>query len=104
MEVGNMVQVANMSSGGGTLDELTRTACSSVQLGEQYVYPLYGSSNLPDDKKLKLEMEMSAQANPLDYQFNSNFELSRSLYENGHHSWFSSSGPCGIANQNPYQR
>ncbi|KAE8124014.1 hypothetical protein FH972_018926 [Carpinus fangiana] len=104
-EVGNMVQVDNMGSGGGTLDELTRTACLSVQLGEQYVYPLYDSSNLPADKKLKPEMEMNSQANLVDYQVNSNFELSRPLYENGHHTWFPSSGPCGIAmyNQNPYQ-
>jgi hypothetical protein len=104
-EVGNMVQVDNMGSGGSTLDELTRTACLSVQLGEQYAYPLYGSSNLPADKKLKPEMEMNSQANLVDYQVNNNFELSRPLYENGHHTWFPSSGPCGIAmyNQNPYQ-
>ncbi|XP_075660930.1 agamous-like MADS-box protein AGL65 [Castanea sativa] len=103
--VGNTIQLAHMGSGGGTLDELSRNTCLSMQLGEQYAYPSYGSSNLLDDNKLKPQMEMNLQVNPLDYQINSNFGVSRPLCDSGHHTWFSASAPCSISiyNQNGYQ-
>ncbi|KAG6632929.1 hypothetical protein CIPAW_12G012500 [Carya illinoinensis] len=99
---GDTVQVANMGSGGDGSEELSRTACSSLQPSEQGACPVYDHSNLSDNKKLRPEMEINLQANPVDYQVNGNFELPRIVYENGHHTWFSSSGPCGIAmyNQN----
>ncbi|XP_042952158.1 agamous-like MADS-box protein AGL65 [Carya illinoinensis] len=102
MEDGDTVQVANMGSGGDGSEELSRTACSSLQPSEQGACPVYDHSNLSDNKKLRPEMEINLQANPVDYQVNGNFELPRIVYENGHHTWFSSSGPCGIAmyNQN----
>lgn len=91
-----------MGSGGDGSEELSRTACSSLQPSEQGACPVYDHSNLSDNKKLRPEMEINLQANPVDYQVNGNFELPRIVYENGHHTWFSSSGPCGIAmyNQN----
>ncbi|GMY15606.1 agamous-like MADS-box protein AGL65 isoform X2 [Fagus crenata] len=104
-EAGNNVQVADMGSRGGTFEELSSNACLSMQLGEQYAYPPYGSSNLLDNNKLKPEMEINLQVNPGDYQVNSDFVVSRSLCDNEHHNWFSASGPCGITvcNQNAYQ-
>ncbi|XP_040988947.1 agamous-like MADS-box protein AGL65 [Juglans microcarpa x Juglans regia] len=98
---GDTVQVANMGSGGDGSEELSRTACSSLQLGEQCACPVYDHSNLSDNKKLRPEMEINLQENPVDYQVNSNFEL-----PHFHHTWFSSSGPSGIAiyNQNGYRR
>ncbi|KAB1216718.1 hypothetical protein CJ030_MR4G003842 [Morella rubra] len=102
----NSVEVTKMNSGGGSVDDLSRTACLNVKFGEQYAYPLYNSSDLPDDKKLMPEMEMNSLENPVDFQVYSNFEPPRSLCDRRHQTWFSSSGPCAIAiyNQNAYQQ
>ncbi|KAJ0105187.1 hypothetical protein Patl1_18776 [Pistacia atlantica] len=106
IEVGNSVQADNMGHGGGALNELSTSACLSLQLGEQYSYPPYSSLDMPDDKKLKREMEMNLEGHPAVYQVNSNFELPRPMYGNGHHDWVSASGPCGISmfDENSYQQ
>lgn len=107
IEVGNSGQAENMEHGGGILNELSNSACISLQLGEQYSYPPHSSLNLPsDDKKLKPDAEMNLQGNPAVYQVNSNFELSGPMYGNGHHDWVSASGPCGIAmfDENSYHQ
>lgn len=107
IEVGNSGQAENMEHGGGNLTELSNSACLSLQLGEQYSYPPYSSLNLPSDvKKLKPGAEMNLQANPAVYQVNSNFELSRPMYGNGHQDWVSASGHCGIAmfDENSYHQ
>ena len=106
IEVGNSGQADNMGQGGGNFNELSNSACLSLQLGEQYSYTLYNSLNLPDDKKLKPDVEMNLQGSPAVYQVNSNFELSRPMYGNGHSDWVPASGPCGIAmfDENSYHQ
>ncbi|KAK6925022.1 Transcription factor, MADS-box, partial [Dillenia turbinata] len=80
-----------------TLDDLAGSACLRLQLSEQYPYNPYCSLNLPDDKKLKSDMEMNMQQNPLNYQVNGKFEPSRPVYDNSHQTWMPASGPCTIA-------
>ncbi|XP_048443639.1 agamous-like MADS-box protein AGL65 isoform X2 [Pyrus x bretschneideri] len=99
-----MGQISNMEGGGG-LNEFDINACLSTEPGKHYAYPSYCSSYVPDDQKLKHEMEKNVPANPVDYQLSSNFELPTSLYETDQHAWLSSSGPSGIAvyKENTYQ-
>lgn len=106
MEAGNSGKADNMVLGGDPLNELSTGACLSLQLGEQFSYPPYGSLNMPDDKKLKPEMEMNLQGNPAVYQVSSNFEFPRPVYGNEQHDWASASGSCGISmfDDNSYQQ
>ncbi|GLT43561.1 hypothetical protein SLA2020_175010 [Shorea laevis] len=94
MEIGNSGQVDNMGQEAVALNDLGSNACLSLQLGEQYSYPPYGTSNLQDDKKQKQQMEVNLQGNPAFFQEDSNFNLPKPMYNNGHHAWVSSSGPC----------
>ncbi|KAH0975721.1 hypothetical protein GBA52_017620 [Prunus armeniaca] len=104
VQLDNMGQIPNMEGGGG-LNEFDINACLSTEPGQQYVYPSYCSSNV-DDKTLKPEMEMNLPTNPVGYQVSSDFELPRSMYDNEHHAWLSSTGPSGIAvyKENTYQQ
>lgn len=97
IEVSSSGQADNMGHKGGSLNELSSSACLSLQLGEQYSCPPYGSLNMPDDKKLEPQMEMNMQVNPAAYQVDSNFGLLRPMYDNGHHDWVSAPGHCGFA-------
>ncbi|KAK3225428.1 hypothetical protein Dsin_005290 [Dipteronia sinensis] len=103
---GNSGQADRMGHGDGALNELSISACLSLQLGEQYTYPPYDSLNMPDDKKLNTHMEMNLQGNPAAYQVNNNFGLSRPMYDNGHHDWVSAPGHCGFAmfDENSYHQ
>ncbi|KAA8542444.1 hypothetical protein F0562_023420 [Nyssa sinensis] len=96
-EIENMGPVVGTRQDAGTLNELDSTACLRVHANEQYSYPPYSNLNLSDVKKLKPETQMNLQGNPLDYQINSNFELSRPIYDDVHHTWGPASGPCAIA-------
>ncbi|KAJ7978440.1 Agamous-like MADS-box protein [Quillaja saponaria] len=106
LDVGNSGQVTNMGQGGNTLNELSGCSCLSLQLGEQFAYPPFSNPTLPNDEKLKPQMEMNFKANPIDYDANSSYDLPKSLFENGHQSWSSTSLPCGIAmyTENGYHR
>ncbi|GAV70149.1 SRF-TF domain-containing protein [Cephalotus follicularis] len=86
-----------ISNSGGALTELSSSGSLNLQLGEQYSYPPYSSLTLPEDKKFKPEMEMNLQGNPGIYEVNSNFELPRPTYDNGHHAWVPASEHCAIA-------
>lgn len=86
-----MVQECN------ALNELGSNACLNLETGEQYFYQPYSASNYQDDEKLKTEMEVNLQGNPVVNQVISNFEIPRPMYNNGHQAWVLSSGPCGIA-------
>lgn len=105
-EIGNSGPVDNMGQEGGSMSNLSSNTCLSVQLDEQFSYPPYSSLSMPDFKKVNPEEQMNSQGNQTVYQVNSNFELPRPIYDNGHHSWVSASGPCSIAmfNENPYHQ
>ncbi|KAL5749195.1 hypothetical protein ACOSP7_023798 [Xanthoceras sorbifolium] len=105
IEVDNLGQADNMGHGGGALNELSSSACLSLQLGEQYSYPPYDNLNMPDDKKLKPQTEMNLQGNPATYQVNNNFGLHRPMYDNSHHDWVAP-GHCGFAmfDENSYHQ
>lgn len=97
MEAGSSGQVDNAVQESNALNELGSTACLNLELGDQYLYPPYSASNLQGDEKLKPEMEVNLQGNPSVFQVISNFEIPRPMYNSGHQSWVSSSGPCSIA-------
>uniref|UniRef100_A0A5B6YHZ7 Putative agamous-like MADS-box protein AGL17 n=1 Tax=Davidia involucrata TaxID=16924 RepID=A0A5B6YHZ7_DAVIN len=103
-EIENTGQVDSTRQESGTLNELDSTACLKLHFNEQYPYHPYSNLNLPEAKKLKPETEMNLQQNHLDYQIDSNFELSRPMYDDMHHTWGPASGPCSIAmfNGNSY--
>lgn len=89
--------VDNMGREASTLSELGSSACISLRGVEQYSYPPYTSLNIQDDiNHQKHEMEVNLQGNPAFFQADSSFDLHRTMYNNGHHAWVSSSSPCGI--------
>ncbi|XP_012080286.1 agamous-like MADS-box protein AGL65 isoform X2 [Jatropha curcas] len=105
-EIGNSGSVENMGQEGGALSNLSSNTSLSVQLDEQFSYPPYSSLNLACVEKVKPEEQMNPQGNHVVYQVNSNFELPRPVFDNGHHSWVSASVPCCVAmfNENPYNQ
>ncbi|KAK8537592.1 hypothetical protein V6N12_043748 [Hibiscus sabdariffa] len=97
-DIGNSVQVDNNTvQESNDLNELGGNAYLNSQLGKQFLYPQYTAANLQEDEKLKSEMTGNLQGNPGVYQVITDFEASRSMSNNGHQAWISSSGPCGIA-------
>lgn len=106
MEIGISRQVENMGQEAVALTDLGSNACLRLQLGEQYSYPQYGTSNLQHDKKQKQQMEVNLQGNPAFFQEDNNFNLPKPMYNNGHNAWVSSSGPCGIGifDENSYHQ
>ncbi|RVW12033.1 Agamous-like MADS-box protein AGL65 [Vitis vinifera] len=96
-EIGNSGQVDEQGQEGSALNQLSGNSNLRLQLSEQYLYSPFGNLNLPDEKKLKPEMEMNLQGNPVDYQVNGNFEIPAPIYDNRQHTWVSASGPCSIA-------
>jgi len=90
-----------MGQGGGTMNELNGTTYLNVQHCDQFAYP-----PPPDIEEVKHFPSMDNKSNIVDYQVNNNFDLPRSLFENGHQFWNSASGSCGIAmyNENDYHR
>lgn len=96
-EIGNSGQGDDQGQEGAALNQLSGTSNLRLQLSEQYLYSPYANLNLPDEKKLKTEMEMNLQGNPVDYQVNANFEIPAPIYDNRQHTWVSASGPCSIA-------
>ncbi|XP_034711120.1 agamous-like MADS-box protein AGL65 isoform X1 [Vitis riparia] len=96
-EIGNSGQVDEQGQEGAALNQLGGNSNLRLQLSEQYLYSPFGNLNLPDEKKLKPEMEMNLQGNPVDYQVNGNFEIPAPIYDNRQHTWVSASGPCSIA-------
>nr|CAN79983.1 hypothetical protein VITISV_038034 [Vitis vinifera] len=96
-EIGNSGQVDEQGQEGSALNQLSGNSNLRLQLSEQYLYSPFGNMNLPDEKKLKPEMEMNLQGNPVDYQVNGNFEIPAPIYDNRQHTWVSASGPCSIA-------
>lgn len=105
-EIGNLGPVDNMGQDGGALCNLSSNTCLSVQLDEQFSYHPFSSLNLPEVKKMKPEMQMNSQGDHSVYQVNGNFELPRPIYDNGHHTWGSASGPCSVAmfSENQYHQ
>ncbi|KAG4378782.1 hypothetical protein GLYMA_17G101300v4 [Glycine max] len=101
LEVGSSPQVTTMGQGGGTMNELNGTTYLNVQHCDQFAYP-----PPPDIEEVKHFPSMDNKSNIVDYQVNNNFDLPRSLFENGHQFWNSASGSCGIAmyNENDYHR
>lgn len=85
--MGNMGQVDNLVQGGCVLNELHGNSYLHLQDGEQYQYPQYAGLSYPDNKKMKLDMEMNLQGHPAEYQVSGNVELPRPIYDNGHHNW-----------------
>ncbi|XP_020225647.1 agamous-like MADS-box protein AGL65 isoform X1 [Cajanus cajan] len=102
LEVGSSPQVNTLGQGGGAMNELNGTTYLNVQRCDQFAYP-----PPPDIEEVKNYPTMNnSKSNTVDYQVNSNFDLPRSLFENGHQFWNSASGSCGIAmyNENGYHR
>ncbi|XP_027331419.1 agamous-like MADS-box protein AGL65 isoform X2 [Abrus precatorius] len=102
LEVGSSPQVTSLGQGGAALNELNGTAYLNVQHCDQFAYP-----PPPDIEEVKHQpTTMNSKPNTVEYQVNSNFDLPRSLFENGHQFWNSASGSCGIAmyNENGYHR
>ncbi|XP_028753691.1 agamous-like MADS-box protein AGL65 isoform X2 [Neltuma alba] len=101
LEVGNSPQVATLGQGGGTLNEFNEGSCLSAQHCEQFSYP-----PPPDTEEQKHHSVMDGRPSPVDYQVNGSFDLPRSIFENGHQFWNSTSAPCGIAmyNENGYHQ
>ncbi|XP_054820258.1 agamous-like MADS-box protein AGL65 isoform X2 [Prosopis cineraria] len=102
LEVGNSPHVATLGQGsGGTLNEFNEGACLSTQRCEQFSYP-------PplDSEEQKHHPTMNGRPSPVDYQVNNSFDLPKSIFENGHQFWNSTSTPCGIAmyNENGYHQ
>nr|AZZ09249.1 AGAMOUS-LIKE PROTEIN 65 [Primula vulgaris] len=82
------------------LNDLTSTDSLRQQLNDQYAYPHpYSGLDLPDQvKKLNpIEVEMNLEGNPLDYQLNSSFELTKPTYEDTHHGWIPQHDPCHVS-------
>lgn len=82
-----------------TLNELTSNESMRQQLNEPYSYlHPYGGLDLPDHvKKLNsANMDINLEGNPLDYQLNSNFELTKPTYEDTHHGWIPPPDPCNV--------
>ncbi|XP_059644085.1 agamous-like MADS-box protein AGL65 isoform X2 [Cornus florida] len=103
-EIENTVQIDNTGQEGGALNELGSTGCVRQELSEPYQYNPYSTLNLPEAKKLKPAIEMNLPGNSLDYQIKSNFELSKPIYDNVHHTWLPAPGTCAISmfNENSY--
>ncbi|GMI95261.1 AGAMOUS-like 65 [Hibiscus trionum] len=99
-------QVDNAIQERNGLNELGNDACLNLEAGEQYFYQQYSASNFQDDEKLKTDMEVNLQRNPVVNPVISNFGISRPVYNNVHQAWVSSSVPCGIAlfDGNPYHQ
>ncbi|KAK4804774.1 hypothetical protein SAY86_004591 [Trapa natans] len=86
-EMGNIGQVDNMLQEGCVMNDLHGNSFLHLQEGEQFQYPHYAGLSYPDNKRMKLEMGMNLQGHPVDYQISGNVELSRPIYDNGHHNW-----------------
>ncbi|KHN48694.1 MADS-box transcription factor 16 [Glycine soja] len=100
-EVGSSPQVTTLGQGGGAMNELNGTTFLNVQCCDQFAYP-----PPPDIEEVKQFPTMDNKSNTVDYQVHNNFDLPRSLFENGHQFWNSASGSCGIAmfNENNYHK
>ncbi|KAL2322025.1 hypothetical protein Fmac_026404 [Flemingia macrophylla] len=101
LEVGSSPQVNTLGQGGGAMNELNGTNYLNVQRCDQFAYP-----PPPDIEDVKNFSTMNSKSNTVDYQVNNNFDLPRTLFENGHQFWNSASGSCGISmyNENGYHR
>ncbi|CAJ1944105.1 unnamed protein product [Sphenostylis stenocarpa] len=100
LEVGSSPQVTTLGQGGGAMNELSGTSYLNVQCCDQFAFPP------PQDiEEVKHFPTMNNKSNTADYQVN-NFDLSSSLFDNGHQFLNSASGSCGIAmyNENGYHR
>lgn len=82
------------------MNELNGTTYLNVQRCDQFTFP--PPQDIEEAKHLPT---LNNKSNTVDYQVN-NFDLSGSLFENGHQFWNSASGSCGIAmyNENGYHR
>ena len=103
LEVGSSPHVTTLGQGGGTLNELNGNSNPylNVQQCQQFAYPP------PQDlEEVKHHQAINSKSNNVDYQVNNNYDLSKSLIENGHQFWNSTNGSCGIAmyNENGYHR
>ncbi|KAL9326402.1 hypothetical protein ACSQ67_007047 [Phaseolus vulgaris] len=100
LEVGSSPQVTTLGQGGGAMNELNGTTYLNVQRCDQFTFP--PPQDIEEAKHLPT---LNNKSNTVDYQVN-NFDLSGSLFENGHQFWNSASGSCGIAmyNENGYHR
>ncbi|QCD80857.1 MADS-box transcription factor [Vigna unguiculata] len=100
LEVGSSPQVTTLGQGGGAMNELNGTTYLNVQRCDQFAFP--PPQDIEEAKHLPT---LNNKSNTVDYQVN-NFDLSGSLFENGHQFWNSASGSCGIAmyNENGYHR
>ncbi|KAK4257199.1 hypothetical protein QN277_006819 [Acacia crassicarpa] len=101
LEAGNSAQVATLGQGGGTMNEFSEGSCLNAQHCEQFSYP-----PLPDTEGQKHHQVMNSRPSPVDYQVNGNFDMPRSIFENGNQFWNSTSAPCSIAmyNENGYHQ
>lgn len=81
------------------MNELNGNPYLNVQQCEQFAYP-----PPPDMEEVKSQSTINNKSN--SYQVNNNYDLPRSMFENGHQFWNSTSGSCGIAmyNENGYHR
>ncbi|KAI4340109.1 hypothetical protein MLD38_024978 [Melastoma candidum] len=110
MDMGNLGQTHNLvqdgcvlnelNTNGCVLNELNTNGCLSLQVGEQFSFAPYGTLALPDEKKPKHDMLMDMQGHHVDYQLPGAIDLSRPLYDNGHHTWPSEPSPYSIAMYN----
>ncbi|KAE9601943.1 hypothetical protein Lalb_Chr13g0303151 [Lupinus albus] len=103
LEVGSSPQVTTLGHGGCALNELNGTASLNVQHCDQFAYPPHP----PDNEEMKHHHAINSKPNTMDYQVHNNFDLPRSLFDNGPQCWNSGSGPpCGVAmyNENGFHR
>ncbi|KAI4326621.1 hypothetical protein MLD38_031913 [Melastoma candidum] len=73
MEMGNLGKIHNIVQDGCLLNEFNRNSCLGLLVSEQFPYAPYGLPALPDDDKLKHELEMDLQNHHVDYQIPSLF-------------------------------
>ncbi|KAK7388926.1 hypothetical protein VNO78_23754 [Psophocarpus tetragonolobus] len=99
LEVGSSPQVTTLGQGGGAVNDLNGTTYLNAQRCDQFAYP-----PPPDIEEVKIFPTINNKSNTMDYQVNNNFDLPKSMFENGHQFWNSASGSCGIAmyNENSY--
>ncbi|GMH21933.1 hypothetical protein Nepgr_023776 [Nepenthes gracilis] len=83
-----------------SLNELGANACLGLEIGDPYPYSPYGSLNLPDYERAIPETGIYFQAQPINCQVTSDFELHGSLFENQFEDLVPAFRPCIVPNYN----
>ena len=88
-------EISNSGQENGVLSDLSSNAPLRLQLSGQFPY-LPPNLNLLNETKFQPTAEMNSHENLLDYHVNGSFEAPKPGYDNNHHGWTSTSGPCAV--------